>query len=133
MTTTADIASEAFIARLLPFRPEVTLPAMWSFGEPPPAAIAAAGIAALVACALLYFVGILLRRAPKHVSTAEQQERIKKMHLAAGQWLPWLLILSPTPVGPMLVVAAGFFAVKPWRAALMIVAAEVLWRTSPMF
>ncbi len=133
MTTATDIFTEAFIARLLPFKHEVTLPAMWSFGEPPPVAIATAGLAGLLAGAVLYLIGVWLRRLPKHVSTPEQRERIEKMRAGARGFLPWLLILAPTPVGGMLTIAAGFFAVRPWMAALMLIAAEAAWRLSPLF
>jgi membrane protein YqaA with SNARE-associated domain len=132
MSTLTDIFTESAIARLLPMQHEVTLPAMWSFGEPPLAAFIAAGAGGLLAGALLYGVGVWLRRMPKHVSTPEQLARIEKMRRGAHGLLSYLLILAPTPVGGMLTIAAGFFAVRPWLAALMLIAAEAAWRLSPL-
>lgn len=132
MTTLSDIATEAFIHRLVPMQQEVTLPAMHAFGEPPPIAIAAAIVAALAGAVILYLIGIWLRRMPKKISTEEQRARIEKLRAVAMEWLPWLLILSPTPVGGLLIIAAGFFAIRPWLAAVVITVAEVAWRLSPL-
>jgi membrane protein YqaA with SNARE-associated domain len=133
MSTLTDIASEAFLARLLPFfHHEVTLNAMHAFGEPPPIAMAAAGAAGLAASAILYGVGVWLRRLPKKISTPEQQARIEKIRGVAVEWLPWLLILVASPVGGLLAIAAGFFAIRPAVAALAMLGGEVLWRISPL-
>lgn len=132
MSRLTDVATEAFTARLLPTYHEITLDAMHQFGAPPPIAIVVAGAAALAASALLYGVGVWMRRLPTKISTPEQQLRIEKLRKVAEQWLPWLLILTPTPIGGMLALAAGFFAIRPIVAALAIVAGEVLWRISPM-
>lgn len=128
-----DILIEGFVARLLPFNHEVTLNAMRQFQpEHYAAGAVVAGAGALAAMAVYYAIGVWLRRLPAKVSTEEQQARIEKIRLAATGWLPWLLILSPTPVGGVLVMAAGFFVIRPWVAAAAITAAEVLWRVSPV-
>ena len=133
MDQTFAIFTEAFEARLLPIYQEVSIGAARHFHPeqyPLLALIAAAG--ALGASVLLYFIGIGLRRMPERVSNADQQEKIKKMQIAASRWLPWLLILSPTPVGCILIIAAAFFRLPPRVAALAILAAEILWRISPL-
>lgn len=132
MTTLSDIATESFLHRLLPMQQEITLSAMHAFGEPPPVAIAAAGVVALAASVILYLIGVWLRRLPKKISTEEQQARIEKLRAVAQEWLPWLLVLAPSPVGGMLIIAAGFFAIRPWMAALAVTAGEVAWRVSPL-
>lgn len=127
------LVSEAFLARLLPMYDEVTLNAIRSLRmvDYPPAAIVSA-VGALAASAVLYAVGIWLRRLPKKVSTDAQQERVAAMRAVAHEWLPWLLILSASPVGGILIMAAGFFAIRPWKVALMLVAAEIAWRAAPV-
>lgn len=133
MSTLTDIFTEAFLHRLLPYQHELALGALRSFNH---AAYVQqlwlAGAGALVASALLYAVGIWLRRMPEKVSTDPQRARIEKIRIVATTWLPWLLILAPTPVGGILVMAAGFFAISPLRAGTMILAAEILWRVSPL-
>ncbi|PZP86061.1 MAG: hypothetical protein DI582_03960 [Azospirillum brasilense] len=124
---------EGFLARLLPAAKETTLQALQQFQ--PEAYVQAslfAALGALLASALLYAVGVWLRRVPKKVSTEAQQDRIEKLRGAAMHWLPWLLILSPTPVGGMLILAAGFFGLRPFVAALAILGGEILWRASPL-
>jgi membrane protein YqaA with SNARE-associated domain len=124
---------EAFLTRLLPIYHEVTLGAVKALQpQSYPAMAAIAGGGALPASAVLYGIGVLLRRMPEKVSTEEQQVRIKKMQGAAKGWLPWLLILSPTPVGGILIIAASFFRLSPLVIVLAILSAEVLWRISPM-
>ena len=103
-----NIFTEAFLARMLPVYSEVTLGAIRHFKleeYPPSAALAAVG--GLLALAIYYAVGIWLRRMPERVSTEEQRARIEKMRGAAREWLPWLLVLSPTPLGGVVVMAAG--------------------------
>ncbi len=127
------LAVEAFLSRLLPLWDEVTLGAIRSLRmEEYAQAAAIAGVGALLASVLLYGVGIWLRRLPKKVSTEAQQQRIETMREAALEWLPWLLVLSPTPIGGILIMAAGFFAVKPWKVAVMLVVAETAWRAAPL-
>ena len=126
------IFKEAFLARVLPIFREMILDAERTLqpdAYPAHAAIAAVG--ALVASVLRYLFGIWLRRIPAKVSTPEQHARIEKMQAPAKHWLPYLLILSPTPFGPALIMAAGFFKLQPWVAAAAIIAAELLWRASP--
>jgi membrane protein YqaA with SNARE-associated domain len=128
-----NIFTEAFMTRLLPLFNEVTLGATRHFQPehyPLNALLAAAG--ALTASVLLFLFGIWLRRMPDRVSTDAQKNRIKKMQIAAGSWLPWLLILSASPIGGALIMAAGFFRMRPAVAAAAIIAAEVLWRISPL-
>jgi membrane protein YqaA with SNARE-associated domain len=134
--STIDITAlmtEGVLARLLPAAKETTLQALQQF-QPEAylqaSAFAAAG--ALLASALLYMVGIWLRRVPKKVSTEAQQARIEKLRGVAMEWLPWLLIFSPTPIGGMLILAAGFFGLRPVVAALAIIGGELLWRASPL-
>jgi membrane protein YqaA with SNARE-associated domain len=128
-----SIITEAFVARLLPVFHEVTLPAILNLHPTEyPLAAAVAGVGGVAAAALLYLLGVWLRRMPERVSSDSQRARIEKMRAKAHEWLPWLLILAPTPIGGMLVVASGFFAIRPLVAAIAIIAAEVLWRASPV-
>lgn len=127
------LIQEAFLARLLPLYDEVTLAAIGSLRpELYAQAAALAAIGALAASALLYAIGVWLRRMPKKISTEAQQARIETLRGVAQEWLPWLLILSASPVGGVLIIAAGFFAITPWKAALMLVAAEIAWRAAPL-
>lgn len=133
MTPPTEIFVDALLHRLWPPYAEVTLAAMLSLDPHAYQAHAPwAAVGALLASALVYWLGARLRRLPAQVSDASQQARIEKMRLAAVAWLPWLLFLGPTPVGGVLVLAAGFFEVKPLFAALMLVAGEVAWRASPL-
>lgn len=125
--------TQGFLARLLPMADEVLLTAIQRMNPAayPPAAVAA-GIGALLASAVLYAIGVWLRRLPKRVSTEAQQERIAALRTMAHEWLPYLLILSASPIGGMLIVAAAFFELKPWKIAGMLVLAEIVWRASPV-
>lgn len=128
-----EVMWEAFLTRLLPIFHEVTLGALRNFHpEQYPLNALIAAIGALAASLILFWIGVGLRRMPERVSTAEQQARIETMRAGAQHWLPWLLILSPTPMGVILIIAAGFFRVKPMVAAAAIVAAEILFRLSPL-
>lgn len=133
METLTTIAIEGFKARLLPIFNETSLDALREFRpwDYPTAAIAA-GVGALLASALLYKVGVGLRRLPEKISTPQQRARIEKMREMAQAWLPWLLILSASPVGGVLIMAAGFFALRPIVTALALLGAEILWRASPL-
>lgn len=127
-----DVLTEAFVARLVPISHEVTLNAIQRFRFEEYAAHAAvAGVGGLAALAVYYGLGIFLRRMPERVSTPEQQARIEGMRKAAHFWLPYLLILAPTPVGGVVVAAAGFFRMRALLAWAVIVAAEGLWRSMP--
>lgn len=124
--------TEAFIARLLPLYSEVTLGAIRHMKmEEYPVNAVLAGAGGLLAAAVLFAIGILLRRMPERVSTEEQRARIEVMRLHAHFWLPYLLVLSPTPVGGIIVIAAGFFRMKPALAGAVIVASEVVFRAMP--
>lgn len=128
-----DMFLDAFAHRLLPIFRELELNAM--VGMSPvgyEVYVVAAGLGAIIASAILYAIGVWLRRMPERISTPEQRERIEKIRGVATEWLPWLLILSPTPFGGVLIIAAGFFAIRKEVAALMIIVAEVVWRFSPM-
>lgn len=127
-----DIFTQAFLSRLLPLFHEVTLGAIRHFKlEEYPLNAAVAAVGALLASALLYAIGAWLRRMPERVSTEAQRVRIEKMRGAAREWLPWLLVLSPTPVGGVIIIAAGFFRLN-WRlVALIIVISEVVYRAMP--
>lgn len=128
-----SIITEAFVARLLPVFHEVTLPAILNLHPMEyPLAAAVAGVGGIAAAALLYVIGVWLRRMPERVSTEAQRTRIESLRATARSWLPWLLILAPTPFGGVLVMAAGFFAIRPLVAAIAIIAAEVAWRASPL-
>ena len=124
--------TQAFWHRLMPFNHEVTLGAMRQFdmaAYKAHAPLAAAG--ALVASAILYAIGVWLRRMPSKVSTEVQQGRIEELRLLANGWLPYLLVLGPTPVGGIIIVAAGFFGTRARVAGAVLVAAEMAWRISP--
>ena len=128
-----SIITEAFVSRLLPVFHEVTLPAILNLHPTEyPLAAAVAGVGGVAAAALLYVIGVWLRRMPERVSTEAQRTKIESMRATARSWLPWLLILAPTPFGGVLVIASGFFAIRPVIAAIAIIAAEVAWRASPV-
>lgn len=133
MNQIMTLFQEAFMARLLPLFHETTLGALRNFHpEKYTSLVWAAAAGALAASALLYAVGIWLRRMPAKISTEHQHARIEKLRAAAFEWLPWLLILSPTPVGPVLIMAAGFFGLRPFVAGAAILGGEVLWRIAPL-
>lgn len=124
----SDIFTEALLARLLPIYQEVTLGAIehFRFADYLPNAVLA-GVASLLALAIYYALGIWLRRLPERVSTDAQRARIERSRARAREWLPWLLVLSPTPIGQIFVVAAGYFRLA-WA---VIVASEILFRAMP--
>lgn len=127
-----NIFIEAFLARLLPIYHEVTLGAIRHMKieeYPMNAAVAAAG--ALLASALWYGIGIWLRRMPEKVSNEEQRARIEKLRVVAKEWLPWLLVFAPTPIGGVLVMAAGFFRLKARLVLAVVIAAEITFRAMP--
>ena len=127
------IFKEAFFTRIVPIFHEVTLTAQRNFQDAHYGqSLFIASIAALLASAMLYGLGVWLRRIPARISSAEQQARMERLRKPALHWLPWLLILSPTPVGNALIIAAGFFGIRPLVAACSIIAAEILWRASPL-
>ena len=128
-----ELFTEAFISRLLPLFDEVTITAIRKFQpEHYPQAAILAGLGALCASALLYGFGVWLRRMPQRISTEEQRARIVALEKGICRWLPYLLILSPTPIGNAIIIAAGFFCLRPRTATIMIVLAEVAWRSSPL-
>lgn len=127
-----EIFTQAFVARLVPIYHEVTLGAIRHFdfaNYPANASLAAVG--GVLALVLWYGVGVWLRRMPERVSTEEQRARIEAMRKGAGEWLPWLLVLSPTPVGGVVVMAAGFFRLSPRKIMAIVVASEILFRAIP--
>jgi membrane protein YqaA with SNARE-associated domain len=127
-----DIFTEAFLTRLLPIYSEVTLGAIrhLKFEEYPQNAIVAA-LGALVASVLLYALGAWLRRLPERVSTDAQRARIESMRKGAGEFLPWLLIFSPLPIGGIFIIAAAFFRLRPAMVAAIVAASEGLFRAMP--
>lgn len=128
----SEIFTEAFIARLLPMFHEVTLGAIRNLQfELYPANALLAGLGGLLALAVYYVVGVWLRRMPERVSSDEQRARIDAMRGAANEWLPWLLILSPTPVGGVVVMAAGFFRMRAAMVVVIATGSEMLFRAMP--
>lgn len=128
-----EIFTQAFLTRLLPTQHEVALTALRNFHpEQYPYYAIFAGLGAVLASAIFYAIGVWLRRLPDRVSTDEQKNRIALLGAVAVQWLPWLLILAPSPMGRILIIAAGFFGIRPLVAGLAILAGEVLWRVSPL-
>jgi len=127
-----DILIQAFTSRLVPIYSEVTLGAIRHFRfEQYPANAALAAIGGLLAAVVLYAIGVWLRRMPERVSTDEQRARIESMRKGAREWLPWLLVLSPTPVGGVVIMAAAFFRLN-WRlVGVIIVLTEVVFRAMP--
>lgn len=124
--------TEAFLARLLPVYSEVTLGAIRHLRiQEYPANAAMAAVGGLLAAAVFYAIGVWLRRMPERVSTDAQRARIETMRSHAHFWLPYLLVLSPTPVGGVIVIAAAFFRVKPGLVWGIIVAAEFVFRAMP--
>ncbi|MFZ4540923.1 MAG: hypothetical protein ACOYNL_03810 [Rickettsiales bacterium] len=127
-----DIFIQALLSRLLPLFHEVTLSAIRHFKlEEYPANATFAAVGALTASALLYAIGIWLRRLPEKVSTKEQRARIESMRARAQEWLPWLLVLAPTPLGGVIIMAAAFFRVRPPMVFAIVIAAEILFRAMP--
>lgn len=127
-----DIFIQGFLARLLPIYHEVTLGAIRHFNlEDYPANALLAGVGALLALLVWHGVGVWLRRMPERVSTEDQRARIEAMRGAAREWLPWLLVLSPTPVGGVVVMASAFFRLTPTKVMAIVVTSEVLWRAMP--
>lgn len=126
------IFTEAFLARLVPVYHEVTLAAVrqFHFEQYPENAVLAA-VGGLLASVIFYLLGIFLRRMPERVSTEEQQQRIVAMRKTAHGWLPYLLVLAPTPVGGVVVMAAAFFRMKPSLVLVIVLATEALWRAMP--
>lgn len=100
-----DIFIQGFLARLVPIYHERVLGALRHFNfEAYPQNAALAAVGALLALVIWYGVGVWLRRMPERVSTEEQRARIEAMRSTAREWLPWLLILSPTPLGGVVVM-----------------------------
>jgi membrane protein YqaA with SNARE-associated domain len=109
-----DIFIQGFLARLVPIYHERVLGALRHFNfEAYPQNAALAAVGALLALVIWYGVGVWLRRMPERVSTEEQRARIEAMRSTAREWLPWLLILSPTPLGGVVVMASAFFRLRP--------------------
>lgn len=127
-----DIFIQGFLSRLLPIYHERVLGALRHFNfEVYPQNAAFAAVGALLALVLWYGVGVWLRRMPERVSTEEQRTRIEAMRATAREWLPWLLILSPTPLGGIVVMASAFFRLRPAMVMAIVVASEILWRAMP--
>lgn len=127
------LLQEAFLHRLLPFHHEVTLAAIRSLRiEDYPVAAFYAGVGALAASLLIYGIGIAMRRMPDRFSNESQQARVEYLRATAHAWLPWLLILSASPMGGLLALAAGFFGIKPWKVVAMLLIAEIAFRAAPL-
>ncbi len=128
-----EIFSQAFVARLLPSAHEVLLPAIrnFHFGQYPlNAALAALG--ALTASVVLYFLGVLLRRWPERgLNTDEKRAQMVSVRAKAQSIIPWLLVFAPLPVGGMIIIAAGFFRLRPLQVALILAVAEIIYRAMP--
>ncbi len=127
-----QVIAEAFRARLLPMGQELTLGAIRQFHRVDyPAYAALAALGGLLGSALLYALGLWLRRMPERVSTPEQRLRIEQLRGVAKEWLPWLLVLSPTPLGGMMTLAAGFFRLSPKLVFAVILTSEAVFRAMP--
>lgn len=127
-----QVFTEGFLTRLVPVNNEVMLNAIRNFHFEEygtNAALAAAG--ALLALLVYYGIGIWLRRMPAKVSTPEQIAKVEKLRATANYWLPWLLVLAPTPLGGVVVMAAGFFEIAGKKVLAIVIAAEILWRAMP--
>ena len=127
-----DIFIQGFLARLVPIYHERVLGALRHFNfEAYPQNAALAAVGALLALVIWYGVGVWLRRMPERVSTDDQRARIEAMRETAREWLPWLLILSPTLLGGIVVMASAFFRLRPAMVMAIVVASEILWRAMP--
>lgn len=127
-----EIFTQAFIARLIPSAHEVMLPAIRNFHfeqYPQNAAMAAWG--ALTASVILYFIGMLLRRWPERASTDEKRAQMENVRTKAQSIVPWMLVFAPLPVGGMIIIAAGFFRLRPAKVAIILLASEALYRAMP--
>ena len=126
------IFTQGFIARLVPSAHEVLLPAIRSFHfEKYPQNAALAALGALTASVILFYIGVLLRRWPERASTEDKHAQMESMRAKAQSIVPWLLVFAPLPVGGMIIIAAGFFRLKPAKVAMILIAAEMLYRAMP--
>lgn len=131
---TVSVFKEALFSRLMPVFRETTIDAVAKLqpdAYPQEALVAAVG--AVIAYVMLYIIGWRMRALPARVSTEAQKTRIASMEKPAREWLPYALILAPTPFGTVLLLAAGFFRLKPVLAALVVLVSELFWRASPLF
>ena len=127
-----QVFTQAFLARLIPSSHEVLLAAIRNFHfEQYPLNAAMAAWGALTASVILYFIGMLLRRWPEKTSTDEKRAQMESVRAKAQSIIPWLLVFAPLPVGGMIVIAAGFFRLRPAKVALILIASEALYRAMP--
>lgn len=124
------VFTEALFARLLPVNYETTIDAMANFAtdETLLQHLLAAALGAIVAYGILYWVGTRMRKLPERVSSPEERERVAALGRKAKFFLPFLLVLSPTPFGTVILVACGFFRLNPWLTFAIAIAAELAWR-----
>lgn len=131
---TVSLFKEALFSRLMPVFHETTINAVVKLRPdtyPQEALVAAVG--ACIAYAILYLIGWRMCALPARVSTESQQVRIAAMEKPVRDWLPYALILAPTPFGTVLLLAAGFFRLSPVLTASVVLCAELFWRASPLF
>lgn len=123
------VAKEALFQRLMPIYGEVQLGAIEAFSSKPSLSVVAAAIAgAMLAYVVLYVLGVRMRALPEKHSSEEQKIRIAALEKKAHFWLPYLLILAPTPLGTVVLLAAGFFCIRWWLVLGVTLAAECAMR-----
>lgn len=103
-----DIAVEAFIAQLLPFYSQITLPALHAFGHSPLVnAIMLAVIGAFLAAALLYVAG----RFASRWLVKRNEERYIELAIKLKSTLLLLFLVLGSPLGFAIAFAGGLFRV----------------------
>jgi alkylation response protein AidB-like acyl-CoA dehydrogenase len=124
-----DALAQGFFARLLPSAHEVVWGAAEALEHPHATELAIAGsLGALIAYALLYALGRLLRTLPPRISTEGQQAYILRITPRAWRILPCALLFAPSAIGPLIVTSAGFFGLSRAKTIYSLVVAEILFR-----
>lgn len=126
---------EGFLARTVPGQSEVTLTAHHLMGGADILIFAVIGsVGALLGYAVLYTLGGLLRSILHVVSNNAQQARTLRWQSRAIRILPLLLLAAALPyVGVITVIAAGFYRLKPYKAFLSLIMAELLVRLVTLY
>lgn len=137
--TLVDVFKEALFARLMPAFSETTLDAIVQFKANRADFLSIyfqhafyAMLGACLAYAILFVIGHRMRAISERSGNEEQKARIDAMGRSFRGWAALLLVLAPTPLGTVIVLAAGFLRVRIWIFALIVCAAELFWRLSPL-
>jgi membrane protein YqaA with SNARE-associated domain len=113
----------AYAASIIPFASEPTFFAMKAFGgHNMTAAFALAVIGAALGHLFNWWLGKMLRRLPPPGRGMLSEERYARAKAIFHRYGIWLLLFAWAPVCNFLVVAAGFFEVRPRIALPLIIA-----------